>query len=229
MRHRVIASTVIDAVKGDSGLYEPCLRLAIALGPLYSLASIRARTLIHRVVAQLLDCDLIYGWLGARATHWYDSIDDLYNWNARYWEQRALFELKLNHRQAARSFAEKALLIQRHPFTLNTHATVLTRIGLDMVEARESGGEEVFWEGIASLRDSRGLGDGHREHPYITFFTRALELARLQGTANDDRQKLIREWNRWVTKAQDAPVFKHATNFNRLRGYIEDWLRLAVR
>ena len=72
MRHRVIASTVLDAVKGDSGLYEPCLNLAIALGPLYSLASIRSRTLIYRVVSQLLDYELIYGWLGARATRWYD-------------------------------------------------------------------------------------------------------------------------------------------------------------
>ena len=156
-------------------------------------------------------------------------IDDLYSWNARYWEQRALLELKLNHRQPAKSFAEKALSIQRHPFTLNTHAAVLTRIGLDMVEAQESGGEDLFWEGIASLRDSRDLGDGRFEHPYVTFFTRAFELARLQGAASNGRQKLTREWNRWVTKAQDAPVFKHATNLNRLRGYIEDWLRLAVR
>lgn len=118
----------------------------------------------------------------------YEIMQEPYDWNGRYWEQRALFESALGNHPQARSYAEHSLLVHRHPFAFNTLGTILGRIAL------QSADTESLREAIQNLKYAR---DERRweasEHPYTTFFTTMIRFGQKWGTfgrANATTQRL---------------------------------------
>jgi hypothetical protein len=69
--------------------------------------------------------------LADRATAFYEAIVDDWQWNNRYWEQRALAVLKKDP-EAALRYASQAVGIERHPMALTT----LARIQLGVAQNR---------------------------------------------------------------------------------------------
>lgn len=228
-RHRMVAVMIIERVLDRSARFDLSLALAKALAPYVTTDTIRQRTLPYRIARSLMDSSTIFGWLGrVRVRDWYNQLVSEYSWNARFWEQRALAESELHDFPKARSFAEEALRLQKHPYTLNTLGTILVQMAIEHFEAGSEASSDTFWEGVEQLRESRRLGERKFEHPFITFFTHALHFARLTLKDHAIDRRLATEWTRWMTIAKQSQVFGHSENYQRLQEYQQQWLQFGV-
>lgn len=230
-RHRVVASLVIEKVLSKQDRYDVALLLTKTLSPYITPRTISQRTIPYRIVRRIMDADLIYEWVGSqRAREFYESLVLNYSWNARFWEQRALLESRLGHFPRARSYAEEAVRIQKHAFTLNTLGSILTKMAIDYLSPDSKEGYDLFFEGLKCLEEARDTRDDETIHTYATFFNRTLSYARLvyqdKGDPVDD--KLKSEWNSWMKHASRSPVYSHFDYKNQLSELQRNWLMLAV-
>lgn len=115
----LIADRDLDLVESAS------LDLARTLSPYVNRTAIMRRTPEARLVRSLFDVDVFVGpFLRDRAERWYDACQSDWEWNSRFWEQRALLASNTDVSRGLR-FARMAVAIEDHPFTLNTLATLL--------------------------------------------------------------------------------------------------------
>lgn len=231
-RHRVIASLLIENVLSKQDRYELTLLLAKTLSPYITIRTISQRTIPYRIVRRLMDEQLVYDWLGTKTSReWYEALAVNYKWNARYWEQRALLEARLGQFPRARSYAEEAVRKQKHPFTLNTLGSILTRMAIDYHLPGSKESYEMFVEGLKNLKEARDIRDDDTIHSFTTFFTRTLAFAKLTYTEKGNliNEKLTAEWNSWMQQAKRATIFSHADNKSQLDEYHKNWLLLAVK
>jgi hypothetical protein len=221
---------LVERVLDREARFMVSLTLAKALAPYITIHTIRQRTLPYRIIRSLMDKDVIRDWLGDdRAHDWYESLRQEYDWNARFWEQRALLESDRRDFPKARSFAEHAVTLQRHTFTENTLGTILMRIATDYLNAGTPEADRSFWEAVEHLRESRDLGRGEYPHPYTTFFSHTLRFAReLIGQRRRLDQHLVSEWNHWWDRARREGVLNYFEVRQQLEEYQRDWLSLAV-
>ena len=152
----------------------------------------------------------------------YEVMQEPYDWNGRYWEQRALFESELGYHAQARSYAEHSLQIHRHPFAFNTLGTVLGRIAL------QSGDIGILREAIKSLENAR---DERRweasEHPYFTFFTTMIKFGEKWGLSAIPIQ-LRGIFTEWLNMANRSRVFSNLNGETQLQKFEREWLYLAT-
>lgn len=228
-RHRVVASIILERALNRKHRFRLSQDLAKALAPYITIDAIRQRTLPYRVARELMDADMVWAWMGKRlARDWYAQLVPEYAWNARFWEQRALVELRSSRFPQARSFAEQALALHEDPFTFNTSGTVLMRMATEYHEPGSARSNAVLWEAIAHLQESRELGEGKFAHPYITFFSYVLSYGQraFKGKAVDAR--LSREWQLWMKDARQAQVFGYTSYYGQLMDFHKQWLQQAV-
>ncbi len=228
-RHRVFGSYIIDREFSREENFVATNALARHLAPHISPAAIAAKTLEYRLVRQLLDWELLARWLGAdRLLEWYAGLQDLYGWNARYWEQRALAASNLGLHERAMSWAQQAIVEHRDAFALNTLATVTLRRGLEGTNNRDNQ-MDFYLEATALLEEARAIAPEDSEYPYVTFFRYTIDYAKNQqsrGGGIDSR--LIRRWSDWWYSAQQSDVFRIPSGQSTLRNLQRDWLRLTV-
>jgi hypothetical protein len=87
-RHRVFGSLLIEREFSREENFSATSSLARHLAPHISPAAIASKTLEYRLVRQILDWELLARWLGQeQLLQWYEEIQELYDWNARYWER----------------------------------------------------------------------------------------------------------------------------------------------
>ena len=228
-RHRVVASLVVHDALERSERYQLSIALAKALAPHITPNAISHNTIPYRIIRQLMDMRVIFDWVGRNlVSDWYGSIISQYDWNARFWEQRALAEARLNRFPKARSFAEEAVKIHRDPFTLNTLGTILLRMAVDYYEPGCATSHELLWAGIEQLRGSRELGAGRFPHPYTTFFTYVLRFAQDAFRDEPVDARLAKEWQYCMREAQNAQAFVQPRDFDLLEEWHYNWLSLAV-
>ncbi len=229
-RHRVIASMLVETVltPDDRFLYSQALMKALA--PYITISTIRQRTLPYLVVRRLGDQEVVFDWiLRDRVRGWYESLVPEYGWDSFFWEQRALAEARLRSYAKARSFAEEAVRLQRHPFALNTLGTILVRMAVEHHRPGSEVSYKTFWDGVELLRESRDKREWTlNEHPFVTFFQWSLRFAALTYPGRVPDRELTAEWNQWMIKAKDAPVFKSPTRYQKLEQFQREWLSLAV-
>jgi hypothetical protein len=174
-----------------------------------------------------MDEKIVYGWIGLRSPELYAGAEDIYGWNVRYWEQRALCEARIGSFPKAISFSEEALRIRHDAFTLTTAGSILLRMATDYYPGNTAESVSTYWRGVVYLRQARDLGEGRYEHPFNSFFARTIQFAR-RGADEARDPRLLDEWQRWMRDAERSAVFGHQENYLTLRGYLADWLRLTV-
>ena len=231
-RHRTIASLIVETVMNSQDRYEMTMLLTKTLSPYISPRTISQRTYAYKIVRRLMDQELISDWIGrGKAREWYEAIEQLYKWNARFWEQRALLEANLGHFPVARSFAEEAIKIKNDTFTLNTLGTILTRMALEFYAPDSKEAHDIFWEGLKHLREARDIRDDKNIHPYSVFFSRVYFYAKTLYVEKkipiDDR--LTAEWNNWTEHAAHSPLFMHTDTRKLLEDFKTKWLLLATK
>ena len=152
----------------------------------------------------------------------FGAIQDVYDWNGRYWDQRALFESRLGNHAQARSYAERSLLILRHPFAFNTLGTVLGRAAIQNADI------DALRESINHLKASRdGRAWNTSEHPYTTFFSTMIRFGQECGLESIPNS-LRNEWADWFNYARRETLFSHPEGRQQLERFQVDWLSLAT-
>ena len=157
-----------------------------------------------------------------RGRELYELLQEPYDWNGRYWDQRALFESALGNHSQARSYAEHSIKTHPHPFAFNTLGTVLGRMAI------QDGDTSALRESIRYLEYAR---DRQRwdasEHPYVTFFTTMIRFGQEWGIAAIPTQ-LRSAFAEWFAQANRSVVFSSVNARPQLETFQRDWMYLAV-
>ena len=220
--HRIMARLLVGTLD-DSVRSEVSFAIAVALAPHIDQAAMRRGTREHRIARHLMDHRTVARHSGGdKGSKWYDGIRQYYDWNGRYWDQRALFESRYGHHDVARSYAERSIQVHPHSFGYNTLGTVLLRMAVDqrLISA--------LHEGVAHLDTSRRLREWEdREHPYTAFFTYLIQYAERWGI-NDIPQQIRSQWVDWFREALSSRVFSSRTGQQQLEAWNKHWLQFAV-
>jgi hypothetical protein len=150
-RHRVVAEQTYRHF-GDAN-YGYRLNLARAIRPYVSRASIKQQISEARLAGRVFDCDELVEHLGRdKALSFYEETGGDWQWNSRYWEQRALCLLPVEPALALR-YAEQAAGIEHHPMPLTT----LPKIRLGVAKARlyaRYEDRQLVLEGLRAAREA---------------------------------------------------------------------------
>lgn len=123
-RHRVVAEHIVKCLD-EASRYEVLVHLVSAIAPYVSRRTIMRGTPEARLSARLMDFDdCIRPFIGKRAAEFYEEIRPEWEWNSRFWEQRALLALSTSVDQAI-AWARHGVGIEKHPHTLTTLAKVI--------------------------------------------------------------------------------------------------------
>jgi len=229
-RHRVIASNIVERVFGNKERFELIKTLAIRLSPHISISAIQQKTLYYRIIKELMDERIILDRLNYElAQKFYAELRPYYDWDARYWEQRALAESRMGHLQPAMSYAETAVDRNRDTFTLNTLGTILLRTASSPEYSGAAGTRDLYWKGVDSLHESLDVGHGSFPHPYTTFFTHTLSYVQLHFKNQEIDRDIIKEWEWWYKRAQDSRLYSSPEKYEQLSGYNISWLKFATQ
>lgn len=156
--------------------------LALALAPYVNRHTIVRRSPEARLAGRLFSAEsVVKPLLGDQAEQFFIAVKDRWEWNSRYWEQRALLLQDTNLEQAIQ-FARHAVAIEDHPFTKTTLASLLTR---NLEGDRAPTAEEI--EKIIALLDDALKGEQRRgwrptPHPYAVLF-KAIEIGLRKGVS----------------------------------------------
>jgi hypothetical protein len=193
-RHRMLAEHVFRQHVPVKDRYEISLAVVMSLAPLISERSLRQRTYPVLIVRQLMDKDSVTSMSASiqDARKWYETLQNDFDWNGRYWEQRALLESDAGVHEKAYSYAKKSIDVHRHAFSLNTLGRVRLKASVDP-DVNVDIAFDYFLDGVASLSESvahaQGFDELH-EHPFMTFFSYVVEFSeRLQP--EDSRLKTL--------------------------------------
>ena len=221
--HRITATMVVDSVLSADERFNAMRSLMMALAPHIDVAALIDRTRPSRLLRRLMDQESVMRLIGPDlGRELYEVIQESYDWNGRYWDQRALFESELGNHSQARSYAEHSLRTNYHPFALNTLGTVLGRIAV------QSGDTNMLQEAIKHLEYARDYRRWDAsEHPYVTFFTTMIRFGRSWGIAVIPTQ-IRNAFAEWCDRANRSVVFSNVNTRTQLEAFQRDWLYLAA-
>ena len=221
--HRITASMVVESALSPQAKYAAIQSLTTALAPHIDISAIRKRTLPYRLIRRLMDQETILRLIGpSDGRLMFEHMQDLYDWNGRYWEQRALLESALGNHRQARSYAERAVQILSDPFAWNTLGTILGRMAVEIGDA------SVLRQSVDYLEKARTEPRwDESQHPYFTFFTTMVKFGEIWGVHAMPRH-LRNDFTEWHKVALRSPVFRTLGMLSQLQTFHSDWLRLSI-
>lgn len=170
--HPVIADRVLHMLSREKPeiLLEVFCSLARALSPYVNRRTAIDRTPEARLAARLFNAERVTRpLLGKLAEGFYVSTRESWQWNSRYWEQRALFTQATNI-DAAIQFARHAVAIESHPFPWTTLASLLAKKLETAVAGVEALYTEIFDLLGQVLRHESARSWRPTPHPYAALF-----------------------------------------------------------
>ncbi|MFE4725628.1 hypothetical protein [Microbacterium sp. NPDC056736] len=150
-------------------------RLAVmlnALAPLDNRQSLRQQNRAAVLVGSLMGADMLRQiFPHADLQVFYESIRDRFGaWNARYWEQRAIYARRVEDWPRAESFAERAVTIKEDSYTYTTLGTVLIARATALSAEGDELWETYYERSYTAFEQAIGADGGH-----------VSRLAQLQG------------------------------------------------
>lgn len=174
-------------------LFSAFLGLARALAPHVNRKAIQIRSPEARLAGRLFDADkIVKPLLAERAVEFYSETQSTWEWNSRYWEQRALFTSETNLTLALR-YARHAVAVEKHPFSLTT----LGKLLMMQVEESVEGREAAFAEAIEKLTEAIGAEENRGRislHPTLTLLAGASRFIELGGRLSQEQYYLLRSF-----------------------------------
>jgi hypothetical protein len=164
---------------GNPSLMSSFQNLSRAIAPHVNRKAIMRRSPEARLARRLFDYDtVVKPLLGALAEEFYISVQKQWEWNSRYWEQRALL-LGDTDLGMALQYARHAVAIEKHPFPLTT----LGKLLLKQMEVGENR-DRAFAEAFDHLGEAIDI-EAHRKrttvHPFATLLSGAARYLELGG------------------------------------------------
>ncbi|WP_411883947.1 SIR2 family protein [Polaromonas sp. YR568] len=171
--HPVIADRLLKMLSREKSdiLLQLFCSVANSLSPYVNRSTTIARTPEARLAARLFSSEkVVRPLLGHHAAEFYTKTKDAWQWNPRYWEQRAILTQGENI-DVAIQYARHAVAIDPHPFPWTTLASLLTK----KLEALPAGVSLVFEEIYDFLfqvfrYEANSRGWRPTPHPYATLF-----------------------------------------------------------
>ena len=230
--HRVLSAQFIDSAR-RAEVRQTIVDVLTAVGAHVSIDSIRRRTRMHLISRALLGRRELRRWVGSDlARSVYEDVLPTYSWNGRYWDQRALLEADLGDLDKALDYAYQALAVHDHALSRTTLAVIRMKVAAERATTMGWGAGPAYWEAVAGLRDVRddstNFGDSDL-HPYTLFFTQTLRFASavagLEGY-DDESERLLSEWDEWVSEATYGYFYGSARGASDLANYRSRWFKL---
>lgn len=167
VRHRVIAELIVNNIH-ENERFDILVSIATALRPYVNRKSIMRGAPEARLAGMLLDLDgVVKNLLRGRSSEFYEQIKDDWQWNSRYWEQKALSVLSEGNFPLAAKYAEHAVGIERHPHSFTTLAKIQFKIADMYVGTRE--GDEMIKKAISTANSAIEISKRRRRaeiHPF---------------------------------------------------------------
>ncbi len=186
-----IADRVLIYAKRDHAdtVFEAFVAIANALAPRVNRRAIMRRTPEARLAGRLFDYDtVVQQYLGEKAELFYIEVQAAWEWNSRYWEQRALLKSETDM-AAALQYARHAVAIELHPFPLTTLGKLLFN------NMEEPGGRNVnFEEGFDRLSAAIEIETKRMRssvHPFLTMFAGCCRYLDLGGNFTPEQRLRI--------------------------------------
>lgn len=164
-------------------LLQAFSEIAKALAPHVNRYAVMRRSPEARLASRLFDVDkIVKPLLAENANKLYISCQLEWEWNSRYWEQRALLAADSDLDTALR-YARHAVAIENHPFTLTTLGKLLLR----QMESDFTAGGPAFDEAFEKLSQAvrrEAARSRISVHPYTTIFSGTVRYLELGGKLN---------------------------------------------
>lgn len=162
-------------------LLDVFVKLANVIAPYVNRRAIIHRTSEARLSGRLFHSeDVVTRFLGNQAEQFYIRTKKNWEWNSRYWEQRAL-ELSDRNLLVAIQHARQAVAIEGHSFPWTTLASLLIRKMNGNPQLRDDAFSEAFEYLIKALDFEAGKLKRHNGHAYTTLFRGADRFYELGG------------------------------------------------
>ena len=186
---RIIHEFVTDR---PEAIFDACLSVVESIAPYVNRRAIIRRTPEARLAGRFFDFDTIVGpLLKERAAEFYHRAQPTWEWNSRYWEQRALLYAESNLETALRH-ARHAVSVERHPHGLTT----LGKILLMNMEADPNERDTSFEKALESLTDAIETEAKRSRvtiHPFMSLLSGTSRFLELGGHLSEDqRQHIVR-------------------------------------
>ena len=167
--------------------------LAQALAPYVNRQTIIDRSPEARLAGRLFNAErVVRPLLRERAQDFYQGVQAAWQWNSRYWEQRAILTQAENIDHAIQ-FARHAVAIEEHPFPKTTLASLIVR----KMELGNGPDELLFDETYSlletALRDEATRGWRPTPHPYSVLFHSISVFLKSGGRISVKRQNWIKD------------------------------------
>lgn len=200
-RHRIFGELLINELALDERR-NVIVKLALAVAPYVSPQAIREATLYYRIARGLMGSEILSELLGSDSKlvlSVYEELEEAYDWNARFWDQRALAAAEANLFEPAFSWAEQAVDRKRDALSLTTTGKVLM---LRAISDAQGGHWPTtsFEKAEQYLQDARRMEGTRAEYPIETFLTYIRRLVKLvpnRDRALDEQIRLL--WNSWFS------------------------------
>jgi hypothetical protein len=230
LRNRLFGELLTEKILSQKEAYGLVVGLCRALAPQLSRQAISDNTWAYRMARHLLDHDQLSKLIGRpRLDDFYSEIEDGFEWNSRFWEQRALAASFDRQHPAAERFANNGVEANRDGYSLTTLATVKFR---KLAHSHPGLGEpevdDEMWVALHLLREARDKSVHFSEHPFITFFSNMQTYAeRVKQRGGSLSSDVVREWNEWWRIASQYPSFQTHRRGADLQLIQKKWLMAA--
>lgn len=205
------------ARKAPKALEAAFTGLASALAPHVNRKAIMRRSPEARLAGRLFDADkIVKPLLGSGAENFYVSAQKKWEWNSRYWEQRALLSADIDLFTALQ-YARHAVAIEYHPFPLTTLGKVLLMVMEDPAE-RESAFGEAF-DILCAAINFEGIHSRITVHPYTSLITGTARYLELGGVLTSDQRHKISGFQR-----EARNLFADDVHINKALHKLENYL-----
>lgn len=201
-RHRIFGTILVETCLTREDRYSLAADLAAGLAQHVSPAAIGVRNIYYLIARALMThkvLETLFEHDYDEVLRWYEEAESAYDWNARFWEQRALAASLAGLFEPAYSWAKQAVDVRSDAFTLNTVGTILMRRALSEA-APHLWPTDSFEAAEEALREARGLEAEASEYPYETFFSYTLRLADAVAFEALPVEQLRMLWQQWYAQ-----------------------------
>lgn len=175
-------------------LLDIFVRMARALAPYVNRRTAIQGTPEAKLAGRLFNATGVVGpMLGAEmAPEFYEKVKDLFEWNSRYWEQRALLTQPVDIDLAIR-YARQAVAIDGHPFPWTTLASTLVHKLEKAPQERDALFDEAYDLLYKTLRREEASDWRPTVHAYVTLFNGAYWFIKSGGFLSANRVGFIKQ------------------------------------
>ncbi len=167
--------------------------LASAVAPHVNRTAIRRRTPEARLAGRLFDADkVVKPLLGDAAESFYVAAQKDWEWNSRYWEQRALLIADASL-ETAIQYARHAVAVERGPFALTTLGKLLLK-RTETPEVRDAAFDEAFALLVSAI-EMEAERSRVRIHPFATLLSGTANFFEAGGGLSTEQKDTVRRYS----------------------------------